>query len=351
MKKILAIIGARPQFIKHKAFLRAAVGRLQVTTLHTGQHYDSRMSTDFWDGAEYTLTLKATDGNQRLEEMIQGIREYIPSVTPDAILVYGDTDSTLAGARAASTSGIPLIHVEAGLRSQNPDMVEEVNRIETDRLSDILFCPSETAIENLANEGITHGVYLTGDLMKDLLLEALSEVKTRPSQIVQAYVYVSLHRPYNVDTSPRFKAILEALDQLEEKVIFTLHPRSKNKMADLDIRPESYTNIHFIPAQNYEANLSYMLYSKCIVTDSGGMQKEAYWLEKKCITLRSETEWPETLDKHCHALIFDDLSQLAAEIHKTPGQFDPQLYGDGNAGEKMVKILVETIGRRKVQND
>ena len=338
--KILAIIGARPQFIKHSVFERAAKNKLDLITLHTGQHMDVSMNDVFFTelgmkAPDIQLSINTTDRSQRLEAMKNGIIEAISKSQPDIVLVYGDTDSTLAGALAAAATNTPLAHAEAGLRSYNSTMPEEYNRYTTDHLSQYLFCPSQKAVDNLAKEGITAGVHLVGDLMKDLVLSAAHKDPT----IAIDFIYVSLHRPYNVDDAGRLTDILQNINALPHKIIFTLHPRTAKSMEEKGIDPTPYDNITFIPPQSYFDNLSYLKACTALITDSGGMQKEAYWLEKKCITLRSETEWPETLEGGGNMLVFNDLENIGRFVDKNEMQFDEYLYGDGKAGEKIVHVL------------
>jgi UDP-GlcNAc3NAcA epimerase len=343
LKKIIAIVGARPQFIKHAPVLLALKKYFKVETIHTGQHYDDNMSRIFFDELgiskpEYQLSWNQTDGIDPIDSMTKSIELILKVNRPDFVLVYGDTNSTLAGAKAASRIGVKLIHVEAGLRSFNLSMPEERNRIETDRLSSILFCPSEESVRNLQQEGITNQVYICGDVMKDMLQLALPFLQNMHEG--DDYVYATLHRPYNVDDRDRMSAIIQALAGTGRKVIFPIHPRSLDKVKSFGIQMENYPNIKCIDPVGYFDSLSYQKYANCIITDSGGIQKEAYWLRKKCITIRPETEWVETLEGGWNKLLFDHLEELSFLLQEDiPDIYDDEMYGNGQAAEKILNVL------------
>lgn len=320
---------------------------MELITVHTGQHYDSNMSQIFFDELkmsrpDYTLNVGSGNHGEQTGKMMIDIENIVKKTSPDGMVVYGDTNSTLAGALVASKLHIPLFHIEAGLRSYNKKMPEEVNRVLTDHISDLLFVPSDIATENLKKEGVRKGVHLVGDIMKDLVQyvtksDLLKEYVPKESN----YYYVTIHRPYNTDVKNRLEYILEVLEQLDKKVVFSLHPRTKNLAISYDLNLESYDNIKFIEPQSYFSNLAYLQNSDGLVTDSGGMQKEAYWLNKKCVTIRKETEWKETLDGDANTLLFDDLSEVITELTKSPQSWNRSLYGDGKSGLKMVDKIVE----------
>ncbi|MFD0939110.1 non-hydrolyzing UDP-N-acetylglucosamine 2-epimerase [Pedobacter boryungensis] len=343
--KIITIIGARPQFIKHFPFEKACEGRLELKTIHTGQHYDANMSEIFFDQLgmkkpDYTLSTGSGNHGEQTASMMVEIEKIVLLEQPNGIVVYGDTNSTLAGALVASKLHIPIFHIEAGLRSFNKKMPEEVNRILTDHISDLLFTPSEAAKLNLTNEGITKGVYVIGDIMKDLIkyVKEKDLIGVRPIQ--ESYYYVTLHRPYNTDDRERLKYILENLNDLSSKVIMALHPRTKNLMEKYSIDLNQFSNISFIEPQSYFHNLTYLTFSDGLITDSGGMQKEAYWLNKNCITIRTETEWIETVTLGGNVLVFDDLTLIQNAIDKSIENWDSNLYGDGNAATQIVNKIV-----------
>jgi|688.fasta_scaffold223753_2 UDP-GlcNAc3NAcA epimerase len=349
MKKIITIIGARPQFIKHAALQAHLKVNYLSKTIHTGQHYDENMSNIFFDQLEmptpdYILDLKGakTQGAQT-GIMMAEIESVIMIERPDAIIVYGDTNSTLAGALVASKSHIPLIHIEAGLRSFNRDMPEEINRIVADEFSYLLLCPTQQAIKNLAKEGISHDrIFLTGDLMCDMLLMAQSRVPRIQSQ---NYLFATIHRPYNTDNSNRLKLLLEQLNSLNAVVCLAIHPRTMGKMISFGLSTSSYQNIHFLPPLGYFESISYQKYSMAVITDSGGVQKEAYMLKKKCITVRPETEWEETLVGNWNMLIFDELQKMGQYLQVEPDSsfYNPAMYGDGLAGRQIVEIISNHI--------
>ena len=342
--RIIAIIGARPQFIKHFPFEKACEGKIDLKTIHTGQHYDENMSAVFFEQLgmkkpDYMLNVGSGNHGIQTAKMMIEIEEILVQEKPDGIVVYGDTNSTLAGALVASKIHIPVFHIEAGLRSFNKEMPEEINRILTDHISACLFTPSNIATKNLQNEGLIQNVYEVGDIMKDLVNYIIRNGLVKDVDI-KDYYYVTIHRPYNTDENYRLKYVLEALNRLNKKVIFPIHPRTKNNMNAFSLNIEDYTNIDFITPQSYIDNLSYLINSKGLITDSGGMQKEAYWVNKKCITIRTETEWVETLNGGNNVLLFEDLSSLDEEFLNKNLVWDDKLYGDGDSSGTIVdKIL------------
>ncbi|GGD16907.1 non-hydrolyzing UDP-N-acetylglucosamine 2-epimerase [Hyunsoonleella pacifica] len=345
--KIIVVIGARPQFIKHFPFEKASENRLNLKTIHTGQHYDKNMSDIFFEQLgmnkpNYTLNIGSGNHGEQTGKMMIEIEKIIIDEKPDGIVVFGDTNSTLAGALVASKLHIPVFHIESGLRSYNKEMPEEINRILTDHVSNILFIPSEIASENLMKEGITQCVYNVGDIMKDLVeIVKKKGLFTDKKSSIDKYYYVTIHRPYNTDEKDRLFDVLLALNKLNFKVVMTLHPRTKNLSNKYQINLNSFTNIEFIEPQSYFDNLNYLYHSKGLITDSGGMQKEAYWLKKKCITIRKETEWIETLEFDANKLIFDKLSDIQVELDVTPTKWDVALYGYGNSADKIVTSITK----------
>jgi len=342
--KIIAIIGARPQFIKHFPFEKAAEGILDLITVHTGQHYDSNMSDVFFSQLKmkqphYTLNSGGGSHGAQTAGMMIEIEKIVEAEKPDGMVVYGDTNSTLAGALVASKLHIPIFHIEAGLRSYNREMPEEVNRVLTDHLSSLLLTPSDVAVNNLAKEGLTQGVHVVGDIMKDLVNLVQEEQIIGENPAKGAYYYVTIHRPYNTDGAERLKYVLNNLDQLDKKVIMALHPRTRNLMEKYGLEPESFSNITFIEPQSYFSNLTYLFHCDGLVTDSGGMQKEAYWLKKKCLTIRKETEWVETIDLKGNILLFDDLAGMRSSLSQLPSHWEETLYGAADAAQKIVQLI------------
>ncbi len=344
-KKILAIIGARPQFIKHYPFQLEAVKEFELVTVHTGQHYDENMSQVFFDQLgmkkpNHLLNLGGGYHGEQTGKMMIELEKIVLDEKPDAIVVYGDTNSTLAGALVASKLHIKLVHIEAGLRSFNKEMPEEVNRVLTDHISDLLLVPSKVSASQLNNEGIENGVVIVGDIMKDII-RISKEKGILKSSDRPAYYYATLHRPYNVDEKDRLEYVLGALANVSNKVVFAIHPRTRNRIAEYDISLSD--NIELIDPQPYFENLNLLWNSKGLVTDSGGMQKEAYWLEKPCVTIRKETEWVETLSAGANTLVYDELYGLDQGFENQNIQFDSKLYGDGRASEKIVHEIKKLL--------
>lgn len=316
-------------------------------TIHTGQHYDSDMSDVFFNDLniprpDYLFNIGGSKPQgEQTAIMIKEIEAVCIKEKPDAILLYGDTNSTLAGALVAAKMQIQQIHVEAGLRSYNRQMPEEINRIIADEFADLLFCPTKDAIENLKKEGINHkGIFLSGDVMCDMLkiiLPKVIEPETAP------FYFVTLHRPYNTDDKDRLYTILASLNALDKLVVFPAHPRTIARMTSFGITQDQFPNIKFIGPLGYLQSISYQKQSECVITDSGGMQKEAYMLKRKCITIRSETEWTETLVNGWNTLLFHDLEQLKKVIHNAPGAYVEGIYGNGNAAAEIVSIIKENL--------
>lgn len=346
MKKIIAIIGARPQFIKHFPFEKAAGDQIDLVTIHTGQHYDQNMSNIFFDQLnmrkpKYILQNGGGNHGEQTGKMMIDIEEIILKENPDGVVVYGDTNSTLAGALVSVKLHIPVFHIEAGLRSFNKQMPEEVNRILTDHISSKLFVTSDVALGNLSNESLSSDAVMVGDIMKDLVNLVIAEDKIGEKKCSYEYYYVTIHRPYNTDNVERLTKIFSSLNDLPEKVVIALHPRTRKMVQDFSINIEDYSNLIIIEPQSYFDNLNYLYYSKGLITDSGGMQKEAYWLKKRCVTIRTETEWTETVTLKGNILMFEDLSGLGSELSKAPDSWDENLYGDGNAAGKIVNEILK----------
>ncbi len=347
MKKIISIIGARPQFIKHAPMQLQLQKYFTAKTIHTGQHYDTNMSDIFFDELKipqpdflFDIGGSKPQGEQTAIMMTE-IERVCVTEKPNAILVYGDTNSTLAGALVAAKMCLPLIHIEAGLRSFNRAMPEEVNRIIADEFSYLLFCPSDAAIVNLKKEGIAHErIFKCGDVMCDTIHLVRPKVKRLMDE---PYFFATIHRPYNTDDLERLSDIIKLFNILPHKVVFAIHPRTVAKLKEYKLDTEAFANIIFIPPQGYVESISYQMYSECVITDSGGMQKEAYMLQKKCITIRSETEWLETLQSNWNMLIFENLDEICTAINVQPGYHTPDLYGNGNAAEEISYIINKYI--------
>jgi UDP-GlcNAc3NAcA epimerase len=317
--------------------------KFNALTLHTGQHYDENMSAVFFKELHipapdflFNIGGSKPQGEQTAIMMTE-IEKVCMAEKPDGVLVYGDTNSTLAGTLVAVKMGIPLIHIEAGLRSYNRQMPEEVNRIIADEFASLLFCPTTQAIENLKKEGITHSnIFLTGDVMCDMI-HLVKDKLTKPRY--SGYYFATIHRPYNTDDVIRLTEILETLNGLNKKIIFSIHPRTVARMQNFGMSETNYPNIEFIPPVGYLESISYQNGADVIITDSGGIQKEAYILGKKCITLRSETEWTETLVGGWNTLVFDNLAEISIAINKPVSDYVTDLYGNGNAAEQIVNSI------------
>ena len=354
--KLLSVVGARPQFIKAASISREiarrnnadnAIGEIIV---HTGQHYDDNMSRVFFDELEirepdYNLGIGSYPRSEQIEKMRIGLKDVFRKEAPDWVIVYGDTNSTLAGALAAEELKMPLAHVEAGLRSFNNEMPEEENRILTDKKSDILFCPTKTAVKNLADEGITRGVHNVGDVMYDAALhytplgEKHSQVFKRIGKESGEYYLATVHRAGNTDDVSRLENILTTLNDLKFKVIFPVHPRTLKVIKTLG---RSFLNVHMIEPLSYLDMLVLEANSLLILTDSGGVQKEAYFHKKYCVTMRDETEWVETVESGNNILVGADpgrIKKAVADLAAKGKSAYPGLYGDGNASKKIIDIL------------
>ena len=267
------------------------------------------------------------------------IEKIIENEKPEGMVVYGDTNSTLAGALIAAKLQIPIFHIEAGLRSFNKEMPEEINRVLTDHISTCLLAPSQIAIQNLKKESIINDVYYVGDVMKDLVYYVKNNDIIGSKKIKSSYYYVTIHRPYNTDNKVRLSYILNSLNNLDIQVVMTIHPRTSHLMKTFNLKNEDYININFIEPQSYFDNLTYLNHCKGLITDSGGMQKEAYWLKKKCITIRKETEWVETLKNGNNTLMFEDLTSIQEVMQRKDGFWDKKLYGNGHSAEKIVSQI------------
>lgn len=344
-QKIAAVIGARPQFIKHAPMEKSLSKRFDVLTIHTGQHYDENMSAVFFDELDmappkYNLNVGSKTHTVQTANIMVGLEDVFHHESPDFVLVYGDTNSTLAGALVASKMNIPIGHVEAGIRSFNRSMPEEVNRVLTDHVSSLLFAPTESAIHHLAEEGIHEGVTLCGDVMYDLLL-LVQKAGLIKQNTGSTYYYATIHRPYNTDEPVRLRTLFQNLDNFDHEVIFSIHPRTRNLAKEFDIYLDDYRNIRFIDPVSYLENINYMFNSKALITDSGGMQKEAYFLKKQCVTIRSETEWTETLEHGWNSLCFDDFSRIKSLLNREPGYYNPNLYGNGEASKTITNLILD----------
>ena len=348
--KTVSVVGARPQFIKCAPVSRELRKNAEEIIVHTGQHYDVNLSQSFFDelhipNPDYNLGVGSGTHGYQTGAMVKGIEDILLTVNPDIVLVYGDTNSTLAGALAAAKLRIPLAHIEAGLRSYNKDMPEEINRVLTDHCSDLLFCPTETAVFNLKKENIYQGVYLVGDVMYDALLYNID--LAQKSHILEqlylepkTYILATLHRPSNTDNPDALKRIITGLSQIDNTVVFPLHPRTRKALETFCISPGG--NTLATEPVGYLDFLKLESQAAAIVTDSGGIQKEAYLLRIPCITVREETEWVKTVEDGWNILVGTDTDLIVKAVQEfRPDKEQRQLFGDGTASRKIVQILEE----------
>ncbi len=357
--KIITIVGARPQFVKAAVVSRAIEEHnskntdqsIQELIVHTGQHFDENMSEVFFEQMNipkphYNLEINSLSHGAMTGRMLEKIEEVLLEEKPDWVLVYGDTNSTIAGALAAKKLHIKVAHVEAGLRSFNMRMPEEINRILTDRISDILFCPTQTAIDNLKNEGydaLDIKQVQCGDVMYDAAL-FYTERNNRPENVNGdiPFVLSTIHRQENTDDKEKLTSIFEALKEIaqERKVILPLHPRTIKKLNGFGITPDE--NIQILEPVGYFEMIWLLANCNCVITDSGGLQKEAFFFEKPCITVREETEWVELIHNKVNFLTGSDKAKIIEayqHVNEVTIDFSMNLYGSGNTGNLIVAEL------------
>lgn len=345
--KIFSIVGARPQFIKLAPLSSKLKEYHEEIIVHTGQHYDYAMSGQIFkdlDIREPNIHLEVGSGTHagQTAEMMKGLEDAMMKQRPDLVIVFGDTNSTLAGALTAAKLKIPIVHIEAGLRSFNKNMPEEINRILTDHVSKMLFAPTQTAVRNLNNEGLGAQTFLTGDIMVDTMKNSLS-VAMQKSEIIRNlkltdtwFNLLTLHRDYNVDNPSILSNLLRHLGNLGEKIVFPVHPRTRKMLPE---KSGIFENILLTEPLGYLDFIALENHSGRIITDSGGIQKEAYILKKPCITLRTETEWLETVEEKWNLLISPSDGEIVSKIagFRVP-QTQKPVFGE-NVTENMVKLL------------
>lgn len=345
--KVVSIVGARPQFIKLGPLSRLLRESFEEIIIHTGQHYDHEMSDLFFDQLEIPkpdINLGVGSGLQGVQtgDMLEKIESKLMSLEPGLVLTFGDTNSTLAACLASSKLQIPTLHIEAGLRSFNKTMPEEINRVVADHTSDLLFAPTKEAVRNLENEGLTEKAVLTGDIMVDSVEFVQSKIDSHNAN-EDPYALLTMHRPYNVDNPENLKNLFQSLKELSTSIIFPVHPRTRNILNSNNI--EVPDNIELIEPQGYIEFQKLLRSCNRVITDSGGLQKEAFITGKPCITLRPETEWVETVEAGWNLLA--DLSDpnLADKIKSfNPEEERPDLYGK-NVAEIMVTEIKKFISR------
>lgn len=353
--KVVSVVGARPQFVKAFPVSNTLRDNHEEVLVHTGQHYDEEMSDVFFEELpipepDVNLGVGSQSHAKQTAAMLEGLEDIVSKCTPDVVLVYGDTNSTLAGALVGAKHDVTVAHVEAGLRSYNREMPEEINRVLTDHCSDILFVPSEGAVETLAKEGITEGVFNTGDVMYDSLL-AVRERAIDCSTIVDElgyadgeYVLATVHRAANTNGPERLEAILDAFSQAPLPVVFPAHPRTINVLESQAFDRDLPANVELIEPVGYLDFVRLLDGAERVATDSGGIQKEAFYLETPCVTLREETEWTETVDCGWNTLVGADRSAIRRGLTREFNQStDETPYGDGNAATRVVTALESVV--------
>jgi UDP-GlcNAc3NAcA epimerase len=355
--KIVSIVGARPQFIKFAPVSRELRKAATEIVVHTGQHYDDSLSEVFFQTfnlpkPDYHLGVGSGTHAQQTGEMLKRIEEVLEAQRPDYVLVYGDTNSTLAGALAAAKVHTPVAHVEAGLRSYNRLMPEEINRIVTDHLSDLLFCPTNTAVKHLRREGITRGVHLVGDVMYDALRDNIA-IAERNSTILERlqlkprqYVLATVHRAENTDDLQNLEEIMKALLAVArsgETVIFPAHPRTQKRLGELGTNWSASGLLLIISPVSYPDMLQLESKARVILTDSGGIQKEAYWLRVPCVTLRKETEWVETVQSGWNLLVGTHTHSILQAAQRAKAGNDIQWpWAEGEASKNVAAIITQS---------
>jgi len=360
MKKVISIVGARPQFIKAAIVSKTLRDcGLKEILVHTGQHYDVNMSDVFFDELnlpkpDYYLGIGSGTHGYQTGRMLMEIEKVLMRELPDLVIVYGDTNTTLAGALASVKLHIQLAHVEAGLRSFNKRMPEEINRVLTDHISDYLFAPTATAVENLKREGIKNGVYWVGDVMFDLATQVARIVDEKSvlekfRVIPKQYILVTIHRAENTDDARNLSEIVEALNELSEiySVIFPIHPRTLKMVNKFNLSFSKHVKV--IEPVSYKEMIALEKNARLIITDSGGVQREAYFFKVPCVIPRNETEWVELVDSGWHKLVGPDKSKIVSavlDVLKRESQLEwINFFGEGDAAIKIAKIISQNYYR------
>lgn len=351
--KILSVVGTRPQFIKLALLSKELRKHFKEVIVHTGQHYDFEMSNVFFDQLSipepnYNLEVKEEDEVVQISKMMTRLEEVMSKEKPDLVLLFGDTNSTLAAALTASRLNLRCAHVESGTRMFDKNIPEEINRIVADNVSDFLFCPSESAVKNLKNEGFTKGVYFTGDVMVDMLMH-YSKTAGKKSDILAAlklkkkdYILATIHRQSNTNNRKNLSNIFQALIDSKEKIIVTLHPRTRKYLIKYGLFEEVKSKLTIIKPVKYIDMLMLEKNSNKIITDSGGIQKEAYIFKVPCITLDNSTGWPETADDGWNILVGRNKEKILDAIKNfVPRGHQKDHYGNGTAVEKILELFKE----------
>jgi UDP-N-acetylglucosamine 2-epimerase (non-hydrolysing) len=356
--KVATVVGVRPEFIRAFFISKELRKYFDEVVIHTGQHYDYELSKVFFEQLNipepnYNLNIGSGTHGWQTGELLKRLEEVLVKEKPNLVLVHGDTNSTLAGALAAVKLHIKVAHIEAGLRSFNRMMPEEINRIIVDHISDYLFAPTETAVKNLYNEGIREGVYLTGDIMYDALLQSIkvarikSNILKKLSLRPKEYLLATVHRAENTDNKNNLENIVNALIESKELIVFPIHPRTVKQLNNYGLyeKISKVENVLLVPPVSYLDMLILEENSKKIITDSGGIQKEAYFLKVPCVTLRRETEWVETVEDGWNILVDTDKEKIihAIKEFEPHGNVYSYKFGDGRSVEKIVRILKDLL--------
>jgi UDP-N-acetylglucosamine 2-epimerase len=354
--KVVTIVGARPQFVKAAALSRALRVEHQEVLVHTGQHYDPALSDIFFEELnlpkpDHHLGVGSGSHGRQTGQMLERLEPVLEREAPDRVVLFGDANSTLAGALAAAKLHLRIAHVEAGLRSFDRSMPEEINRIVADHTSDLLFAPTQTAMEHLAREGLAEKAHLTGDIMYDSLLQHLEHAQERSAAFERlglsrgGYALATVHRAANTDDLDALGRILDALALLDEPVVFPIHPRARLALASSDL--ETSSNVRVIEPAGYLEMLALERNARVVLTDSGGVQKEAYLLAVPCVTLREETEWPETLAGGWNVLAGSDPERIVSAARRARPSGEPlAVFGDGRSAGRMVRLLGDDPSQR-----
>jgi len=353
---ILTVVGARPQFVKAAPLSRALRRRFREVLVHTGQHYDAEMSDAFFrelriPAPDVHLGIRSGSHGAMTGRMLEALERVMAEVRPDAVVVLGDTNSTLAGALAAAKLHLPVAHVEAGLRSFDPRMPEEINRRLTDHVSSLLLCPTPTAVRNLRREGIRRGVHRVGDVMMDAVRQNLARARRagKGSRLPRRSFYLAtIHRQENTDDRARLTGLLGALESLPHPVVLPLHPRTRQRLAGMGRRPAGAVRV--VKPVPYLEMLALESRARAILTDSGGVQKEAFILGTPCITLRDTTEWVETVKAGANRLVGVDPDRILRAVRslerRRPRWSAARVYGDGRASEAIARVLSRFLAGR-----
>ena len=351
--KVLSIVGARPQFVKAHAVSEQRRRRdHEAGLVHTGQHSDQELSDVFFEQLglpepEYNLGVGSGSHSRQTGEMILELGDVVERERPDVVLVFGDTNSTLAGAVVASKASPTLAHVEAGLRSFDSEMPEEINRVATDHCSDVLLAPSERAMRNLEDESLGDAAYYTGDVMYDTLLQVRERVSTTipfDGDLPEEFVLATVHRAGNTSDRDRLAEIVDGLRETSDPVVFPAHPRTVEALDEFGLRDRVGDGVEIVDPVGYLEFLELVDRARCVATDSGGVQKEAFYLDTPCVTMRDRTEWTETTDSGWNVLVGADADRIVEAVESADDlPPKPDLYGGGNAAERVVSILEDEV--------